>query len=311
VLDRIESMKVFLKAGELGSLSGAARYFQISPSMVTKHIAAQEQRLGIQLLRRTTRRVTFTDAGKYYRDVVARIVADVEEVEAWAAAEHLTVRGILRITAPVSFGTKEISPLLLDFHRRHPELVVDLGLNDRVVDLAEEGWDVAIRIGQLAPSGLIARKLAPCRMILCAAPSYLRARGTPVRVADLRQHECLGYTLSRTVGVETWTFGINGEITIPVVSHFRANNGEVLLAAALAGQGLTYQPTFILGDAIRSGALVQIPLDHSPLQLGGVYAVYPPGSKLPAKTRVFIDFLAARFVGVPSWDRDLGDEARR
>lgn len=308
MLDRFESMRVLLKVVELGSFSAAARAMHMSPSMVTKHVAAQEERLGAQLLHRTTRRVTLTEIGRTYRDMAGRIVADLEEAETLTAADQRNVRGLLRVNGPVSFGARHIAPLMAEFHRIHPALVVELGLNDRLVDLVDEGWDMAIRIGRLAASALIARKLAPCRMMLCGSPDYLAARGKPRRVDDLRGHACLGYTLSRSVGVDAWSFGREGEVTIPISGPLRTSNGDALLAAAVAGQGLTYQPTFMLADAVRSGLLIALELDHPPVDMGAVYAIYPPGGRLPAKARVFIDYLAQRFAGTPPWEHDVGAE---
>jgi len=305
MLDRIQSMQVLLKVIELGSLSAAARSLKLSPSMVTKHIAAQEARLGVRLLHRTTRRLVITETGRTYRDAIERIVAEVKEAEAFASADHQTVRGVLRVTSPVSFGAKEIAPLLAEFHLAYPALVVDLGLSDHFVDLVDEGRDVAIRIGRLAPSALIARRLAPCRMVLCGSQKYLARRGVPRRVSDLKDHECLGYTLSRTVGADLWSFGDVGEVTTRIFGHLRANNGEALVAAAIAGLGLTYQPTFMLADPIASGALTVLDLDHPAIELDGVYAVYPSSARLPAKVRVFIDYLAKAFGGVPPWERRL------
>lgn len=303
MLDRFENMRVLLKVVELGSFSAAARAMRMSPSMVTRHIAAQEDRLGTRLLHRTTRRVTLTEIGRTYRDMAERIVADLEDAETLTAADQRNVRGLLRVNGPVSFGVRQIAPLMAAFQRAYPELTVELGLNDRLVDLVEEGWDVAIRIGRLAASSLIARRLAPCRTMLCASPDYLAVRGVPKTVGDLRGHACLGYTLSRSVGVDTWSFGHEGDITVPISGPLRASNGDTLLAAAIAGQGLTYQPTFILADAVRSGLLTSLELDHPLMDLGGVYAIYPPGGRLPAKARVFIDYLAERFSGTPPWDK--------
>lgn len=305
MLDRFESMRVLLKVVELGSFSAAARALHMSPSMVTKHVFAQEERLGTRLLHRTTRRVTLTEIGRTYRDMAERLVADMEEAEALTAADQRNVRGLLRVNGPVSFGARHIAPLMAEFHRAYPELVVELGLNDRLVDLVDEGWDMAIRVGRLASSALNARKLAPCRMLLCGSPDYLAERGTPERVEDLRDHACLGYTLSRSVGVDTWSFGHEGEIVVPISGPLRTSNGDALLAAAVAGQGLTYQPTFILADAVRSGLLIALELDHQPVDMGAVYALYSSGGRLPAKARVFIDYLAQCFAGTPPWERHL------
>jgi DNA-binding transcriptional LysR family regulator len=205
----------------------------------------------------------------------------------------------------VSFGAWQIAPLLDEFSRRHPRLQVELGLNDRLVDLAEEGWDMAVRIGTLADSSLIARRIAPCRSVVAAAPAYLAAHGTPKTVADLAHHNCLGYTLAHSTRAGQWAFGEHGEATVAIAGNLSANNGDALRAAAVAGQGIIYQPTFVIADDLRAGTLVSLPLDRPTMELGGIYAVYLPERNPPAKVRALIDFLAERFGGVPPWDRDL------
>jgi DNA-binding transcriptional LysR family regulator len=193
--------------------------------------------------------------------------------------------------------------LLPEFACRHPHVTVELGLNDRLVDLAEEGWDLAIRIGNLTDSSLIARRIAPCRTVLCAAPSYLAARGTPRRVADLKEHNCLGYTLSQVNGAERWMFGLRGDVVVPVAGNLRANNGDALRAAAIAGQGLIYQPSFVVADDLKAATLVRIALDHATVEIGGIYGIYLPEPHPAAKVRAFIDFLIERFTPEPPWDR--------
>ena len=184
-------------------------------------------------------------------------------------------------------------------------MTVELGLNDRLVDLAEEGWDLAIRIGSLSNSSLIARRIAPCRTVVCAAPSYLAARGRPRMVSSLADHNCLGYTLSSVTGVDRWAFGARGDVIIPVSGNLRANNGDALRAAAIAGQGLAYLPTFIVADDMRAGTLVALDLDQPTVEFGGIYAVFLPDRHPAAKVRSFIDFIANRFAPEPPWDKKL------
>jgi DNA-binding transcriptional LysR family regulator len=185
-------------------------------------------------------------------------------------------------------------------------VTVELGLNDRLVDLADEGWDLAIRIGSLSDSSLIAPRIAPCRTVVCAAPSYLAARSTPRTVSSLADQNCLGYTLSSVTGVDRWVFGAKGEVTAHVVGNLRANNGEALRTAAIAGQGLAYLPTFIVADDLRAGTLVALDLDRPTVEFGGIYAVFLPDRHPAAKVRAFIDFIATRFAPEPPWDRDVG-----
>ena len=306
MLDRVMGMEVYARVAALGSLSGAARALRMSPTMATKHVAALEERLGVKLLHRTTRKLTLTEAGRRYLESVERILAELKEAAASAAAERIEVTGVLRVNAPVSFGVRELAPLMPEFSRAHPGLTVDMGLNDRVVDLVEEGWDVGIRIGRIRDATLIARKLARCRLLLAASPRYLAERGTPRRVADLGAHNCLLYTLASVLGREQWAFGRDGAVTAQVAGNFRASNGDALVAAAVAGQGLVYEPTFLLGPDVGAGRLVALDLDHPPLEMPGVFAVYASNRRPPAKLRAFIDFLVARLGPVPPWDRALG-----
>ena len=302
--DRLTGLEVFAKVASTGSLSAAARAMGLSQTMVTKHLAALEARLGVKLLHRTTRRLSITEAGRNYLESCERILAEIEAADAAVAAERVEPQGVFRINVPVAFGIRQIAPHLAEFARRHPRVAVELGLNDRLVDLAEEGWDLAIRIGNLRDSSLLARRLAPCRMVVCAAPSYLDARGVPHTVAELAAHNCLGYTLAQS-GAERWPMGKRAEFSIRVSGNLRANNGEALLAAAVAGQGVIYQPTFIVADDLRAGRLLALALDQPATELLAVYAVYLPDRNPPAKVRAFIDFIAAQFSPEPPWDRGI------
>ncbi|SCY71809.1 LysR family transcriptional regulator [Microvirga guangxiensis] len=305
MLDRVTGMQIFVRVVALGSLSAAARSLGISQTMATKHVGAIEERLGVKLLHRTTRRLTLTEAGRRYLESAERILAEVEEAEATASAERVDVRGVLRVNAPLSFGFREVAPLMAEFTRLHPAVTVDLGLNDRFVDLIEEGWDVAIRIGRLRDSTMIARRIAPCRLALCGSPAYLSERGTPTKVAELAEHNCLGYTLSRALGPDEWAFGAEGKVKVGIKGNLRVNNGDALMAAAVAGQGLIYEPTFVVGEEIRSGRLIALTLDHPTIELPGIFAVYLSNRHPPAKVRAFVDFLAHRFGPNPPWDRGL------
>lgn len=303
MLDRLTGLQVFSKVAALGSLTGAANALGMSQTMATKHMAALETRLGVKLLHRSTRRLTLTEAGRRYLEAAERVLADVEEAEAAVSADTIEVRGTLRLNAPVSFGIREIAPLLAELAAKHPALTVDLGLNDRYVDLIEEGWDLVVRIGELKSSSLIARKLAPCSVVLCAAPSYLARRGMPRTVEELTAHDCLGYTLSRTVGADRWSFGAGGKVAVAIKGTLKANNGEALVAAARAGLGIIYTPTFLVARDLAEGALLPIGLDHPAVELDGIFAVYPADRRPPAKVRATIDFLVEKFGPVPPWER--------
>ena len=302
MLDRFTSMRVFVRVAAAGSLAAAGRAAGLSQTMVTKHIDRLEHRLGVRLLHRSTRRLVLTEAGRSYLDACHRILGEVDEAEQAAAAGQGEARGLLRMSVPVPFGLLQIAPLLAEFSARHPLVTLDLGFNDRQVDLIEEGWDLAVRIGVLRGSTLVARRLAPCRTVVCASPGYLAAHGTPRRVADLAAHTCLGYTLSDRLGADRWSFGEDGVTTVAVTGTLRTNNGDALRVAALTGLGVIYQPTFLVADDIRAGRLVALPLDHPPILAGHVHAVFRPDRHLPAKSRAMIDFLVSRFAD-PPWDR--------
>lgn len=311
MLDRVTGMQVFARVAALGSLSAAGRALGMSQTMATKHLAALESRLGTRLLHRTTRRLTLTEAGRRYLESVERILAELEEADAAASIETVEVRGTLRLNAPFSFGIREIAPLLPEFSRRHPDLVVDLGLNDRVVDLIEEGWDMVVRIGRMQSSTMVARRLASARTVVCAAPSYLQRRGMPRTAADLVAHNCLGYTLSQSMAPGRWPFGRDGRHVVEVSGTLKANNGDALVAAAVGGEGIVYMPVFLVAREIRAGLLAPLALDEEPTPLAGVHAAYPSDRRPPAKVRAFIDFLAERFSPVPPWERDPGAPAAR
>jgi DNA-binding transcriptional LysR family regulator len=304
VLDRITGLQVFSRAVALGSLSAAARALGMSQTMATKHIDALEHRLGVRLLHRTTRSLALTEQGRRYLENAERILSEWDEAEAEVTAERLDVSGVLRVNAPLSFGFRQIAPLMPEFGALYPGLTIDLGLNDRLVDLVDEGWDLAVRIGTLADSALVSRRLAGCRMLVCASPAYLARRGTPRTTADLAGHDCLTYTLSRTLGSGVWSF--DGGVTVPVRGPLRASNGDGLVAAAVGGMGLIYEPSFLVVDALRTGALSQLVLDHPSRSLDGIFAVWPGGRRPLAKVRAFVDFLAARLGPEPPWEKDLG-----
>lgn len=309
MLDRFTGLQVFARVAALGSLSGAARALGMSQSMATKHMAALEGRLGVRLLHRSTRRITLTEAGQRYLESAERILEELDRSDAAAAAERVEVTGTLRVSAPVSFTTRILAPVLPAFQALHPALRVELGLNDRVVNLIDEGWDVAIRIGRLREGGLIARRLAPCRVAVAASPAYLAAHGTPRCVADLGAHNCLSYTLASSNAPDEWSFGPGGAVKVPLAGNLRANNGDALVAAAVAGQGIISQPTFILCDDLRAGRLVALDLDHPATELDGVFAVWPGDRRPPARLRAFLDWAADRFGQVPPWDPNLADAA--
>ncbi|MEZ2745851.1 LysR substrate-binding domain-containing protein [Halopseudomonas bauzanensis] len=298
-MDRITSMRVFVRAASAGSLSAAARHLSMSPAMAAKHVNALEARLGVKLFHRTTRRLSLTEAGSNYLEACQRILPEIDEAEAVAASQRVKATGLLRMNVPLSFGERFVAPLIPAFSHRHPEVKVELGLSDAQVDLLAGSWDLAIRIGRLSDSNLQARRLGDSAMLVCAAPSYLDQRGVPRRVAELVQHNCLSYTLSPMQDARTWAFGPDGEVRVPISGDLLANNGNALLAAAVGGQGIIYQPHFIVGEALDAGRLVALELDQPVIELGGIHVLYPPDRRPPAKVRVMIDYLAEAFERAP------------
>jgi DNA-binding transcriptional LysR family regulator len=295
VPDRLTGIEVFVRAMAEGGLSAASRSLGISPAMAAKHLDALEARLGVTLVHRTTRRLRLTEAGRRFLDESTRLLEGLAGAEAEASASTVVVEGLLRVAAPVSLGTLNIAPIMPAFSARYPSLTVELGLNDRFVDMMEEGWDVAVRAGQLRDSPLIARKLAPLTAVICASPDYLETFGVPRGIDDLKNHGCLGYTLSTNGGGRIWRFGVQGDIHVAVRGVLYANNGDALVAAAVAGQGLVYGPRFIAAAALADGRLKIVELDVPLIDLGAIYALTHPDRRPAAKTRAWIDYLLEEF----------------
>jgi len=298
-MDRFSEMQMFVRIVEAGSLSGAADRMNIAKSAVSRRLTELEARLGVALLRRTTRRINLTDSGMAYYERCQRILADVEETERAISQTHGELRGTLRVALPLSFGLRQLAPLINAFMTRHPEVRFDLDFNDRQVDLLQEGIDVAIRIAELDDSSLIARRLAPIPHIVCASPDYLANHGTPRQAADLANHAGLIY--GNTNSPNVWTYraptGEMGTVRLPV--KLRANNGDMLLQAAIAGAGVLLIPTFFLPDALQNDQLRPLLTDHQWPQLN-VYAVYPPTRHLSTRVRALIDFLADALTEMPT-----------
>lgn len=289
-MDHIQGMQVFLKVAQAGSLSAAAGQLDLSKSSVSKHISALERRLGVLLLNRSTRRLSLTELGIAYRDHCARILADIEETEQAIQAHTTRARGRLKINAPMSFGMLHLAPLLPGFMAAHPEVEIDLVLNDRRVDLIDEGFDLAIRIGRLDDSNLIAKKLATVGFVCAASDAYLARHRPPEVPEDLGGHNCLRYTYNRLPG--EWRFSRDGEVlNVRVTGNFQANNGEALREAALAGLGIVYQPVFIVDAELRAGRLRPL-LEAWSTPTIDIHAVFPEQRQLQPKLRHFVDHLA-------------------
>ena len=299
-MENLSAMIVFARVVEAKSFSTAARQLGMSKSTVSKHVSRLEDRLGARLLNRTTRRLSPTEVGLAFYERCARIATAVEEAEAAAMRLQSSPRGTLKVNAPMSFAVLHIAPAIPEFVARHPELSVDMTMNDRVVDLIDEGFDLAVRIGELPDSSLIARRLTANRLVVCAAPAYLARHGAPRVPAELGAHNCLGYTLGATSN--EWRFlGPGGEHRVRVSGNFQANNGDALRRAAREGLGVVTLPTFIAGEDLRSGALRAVLADYA-LPESAVYAVYPHNRHLSAKVRAFVDFLVERFGPRPYWE---------
>ena len=288
-MDTLDAMRVFVAVVERNGFSAAAQALDMSTAGVTRQVAALEKRLSTRLLHRTTRRVSPTSAGAAYYAQCVRLLAEFDALEASIGAQALEPSGTLRINAPVSWGIARLGPLLAGYRQRYPQVELDVALSDRLVDMVEEGYDVAIRITREPSPALIARRLGQARITLCAAPSYLAARGTPRTPQDLEQHDCLGY--SYWASGNQWPLqGPGGETRVTVNSILQANNGDVLRQAAIAGMGVILQPDFLLEDALADGRLVRV-LPEWDVPAIGIFAVYTSRSHLAPKVRSFIDYL--------------------
>jgi DNA-binding transcriptional LysR family regulator len=300
-LDDVTAMLVFARVVELKGFSAAAAALGLSKSAVSKQISRLEDRLGTRLLNRTTRQLSLTEAGAAFYERCQRV-----EAEALAAEETVTrlaeaPRGLLKVNAGMSFGTRHIAPALPDFLALCPELEVDLSLNDRLVDLVDEGYDLAVRIGQLNDSSLVARRLAPLRRMVVAAPSYLDKAGRPDHPSEIRGHDCLMYAYQSSG--QSWHFkGPEGEAKLRTGGRLRMNNGDAILAACIAGQGMALLPSFICWEALAAGTLERVLPAWEDGVEGAIHAVFPASRNLSPKVRVFVDFLVTRFGPQPYWD---------
>lgn len=292
-------LEVYVRVVHAGSFTAAGRDLGISPSAVSKQIGRLEDRLGVRLLNRTTRRVGLTEEGAAFFEHAKRIIADLEEAEQALSQLQAAPRGVLRVNMPVTFGQLILAPLVPDFLTRYPDVEVEITLNDRTVDLVEEGMDLGIRIGALKDSSLISRKLAPSRRAVCAAPAYLETAGTPHRPADLAGHNCLVYTY-RTWRNDWPLEGPRGRETVHVTGSFSANNGEVLRQAALGGTGIIMLPIWQVRDDLLAGRLVEVLQGYSSPD-ADIHAVFPQTRYLAPRVRAFVDYLALAFARM---DRD-------
>lgn len=300
-MDRLAMMEAFVRVAELRSFSAAAQRLRRSKSLVSRQVAALEGELGVRLLHRTTRALTLTEAGHGYLTRASAILADVEEADRCVTELQAAPRGHLRVDAPTSFGVLHLIPAISGFLCRYPEIDIDLTLTDRFIDLVDEGVDVAIRIGRLADSSLVARRIAPARRVICGSPGYLEAFGRPETPDDLTKHRCLAYT--NITEAQDWPLvAADGRPwPVAVAGRLRINNGDALRAAALRGLGLVSLPSFIVGADIQAGTLISV-LGGYLTQNMAIHAVYPHSRHLSPKVRAFVDFLVEQIGPDPYWD---------
>ena len=300
-MDRLTSMAVFVKCSEAGSLAGAARAFSLSHAMVSKHVRALEQALGVRLLDVTTRRLSLTEVGRRYYERCVQILADVDDAALDVSRYQATPRGLLRLTAPATFGDLHLAPAMAEFMRLFPQIAIEADFTDRFVSIVEEHFDVAVRIGRLPDSSLVVRRLGSSRMLTCAAPAYLEEFGAPEHPEELSAHACL--CLSTAALPRVWWYQASGgeEIQVEVVPRLWANSMNLLCRIAEGGLGVVFGPSFVLGPLVQAGRLRPVVSGYTSRPLD-ISAVFPSNRHLSTKVRVFVDFMAQRFGGMPPWE---------
>lgn len=294
-------MEIFARVVTAGSMSAAGREMGLSPAVVSKRLRRLEDRLGTRLLQRTTRQISLTEAGQGFYERVVAILASIEEAETYVSRRSAMARGTLRVSAPTSFGRMHIAPHLSAFLKANPDLAINLELSDEFVDIVGGGFDLAIRIAELTDSSLVARRLAPIHRVLCATPSYLHAHGTPRTIHDLSQHVCLA-----AANQDPWKLeGPDGPIAVRASGPIQTNSSEVIREAVINGVGIALRSTWDIGAELRAGKLQVVLPQYRASRHVGVHAVYPSRRFLPAKVRVFIDYLAQLYGPAPYWDEGL------
>ena len=308
-MDLTYAMKVLVKVVDAGSFARAAEALDTSTAAVSRQIGALEAHLGARLLNRTTRRLSLTDAGAEFCERSRVILGEIAEAEAVAGQQSLQPVGLLRITAPLSFGVTQLSRLLPAFRQRYPQLRLDVDLTDRVVDLANEGVDVGLRIAQELGDNLVARRIAPVSMVVCASPIYLKRRGVPRTPAELAQHESLSFSYLWVGDDWPFTDAQGAQTRVRVQSSVHATNGDLLRELAVAGGGIILQPSFIVGAELARGTLLPLLTDYRTLDLS-LFAVYLSRRQLSSKVRVFIDYLVEAIGDEPPWEQWQRSKAR-
>jgi DNA-binding transcriptional LysR family regulator len=297
-MTNLGDLEIFASVVSTGSMSLAGRALGFSPAVISKRIKRLEDRLGTRLLQRTTRQISLTEAGQGFYDRVLAILAGLEEAEAYIAGRSAQMHGTLKISAPTSFGRMHIAPHLKAFMEAHPDLAINLVLTDEFTDIVGGGFDLAIRIAELTDSSLVARRLAPVRRVLCASPAYIAARGEPHDIEELRKHVCLPAHNN-----DAWRLdGPRGAMTLRPEGMLITNSSEVIREAVIAGLGIALRSTWDIGQELRDGRLVQVLPAYEGSHNVTLSAVYPSRQFLPAKVRLFIDFLAELYGPVPYWE---------
>ena len=295
-MDKFQEMRTFAAVVDAGSFVQAADALAMSKPTVSRYVSDLEQRLGVRLLQRTTRKLSLTEEGRAFYGRCKAVLTDVELAEEEITSKSVAVKGLLKINAPVSFGLLELAPLWPLFMSAYPEVELEITLADRVVDLVEEGYDLAVRIARLPNSSLISRKLASARMVLCASPGYIRKHGKPKHPTELADHAVLSYSLLSTG--DHWEFeGPKGSAAVTVKPVMRTNSGDTCIAAARMHRGVVLQPSFMVSAELQCGALVELMPQYRSLEFG-IYAVYPTRQHVSPKVRAMIEFLAMKLAGV-------------
>jgi DNA-binding transcriptional LysR family regulator len=297
-MDRYEEMRVFAAVADAGSFVAAAEALGLSRPVVSRHMADLEGRLRVRLMHRTTRRLSLTPEGELFLARCRDILSMIDTSEAEVATGNESVHGLLKVSVPVSFGIEHLAPRWARFLELHPGISLDIQLGDRVVDLVDEGFDLAVRIARLPDSSLVARKLASTPLILCAAPKYLASRGEPKHPSELAKHDVIAYTLLPSG--DQWQFtGPGGIATARVRPRLWTNNGDTCVTAAVRGAGIVMQPKFLLARQLASGELVELMPAYRSHELG-IYAVYPTRKFVPPKVRALVDYLGVE-LGLVDW----------
>jgi DNA-binding transcriptional LysR family regulator len=299
-VDRFQALRVFSQVVESGSFSAAADRLGLSTTAASRHVADLEAHLQTRLLNRTTRRVSLTETGRAFYERAVQVLGDLEEAEQEASRAAVVPRGTIKLTTSVNFGVRHVAPAIAAFLAAHPGVRFDVSLSDRVVDLVEEGFDLAVRLGMPGSDNVVARTLGETRLVPCASPAYLQAHGAPQVPEDLARHNCFTYEYVRPRNLWRFLDASGAERTVRVSGSLHSNNGDLLAEAAAQGAGIVFEPAFIVGPDVRAGRLVPL-LQEFVAPPIPIYAVYPSRKHLSAKVRAFVDFLLERFAQAQDW----------